>query len=302
MTTFDELIERGWQRHAEDPQAVADLLEQGATLAVDATQAAALLRLSNHAIGQHLRDWPRAGRLAAAVVRALPDGADSVASLSSLAVAQFMTGAALDALATQARIVERDAADAASALVRIDIEVAASSIDAGALDQGEALYQSALALARAHANPAALRSVAVASNNLASDLLARNDRSAAHDRLLLDAAHAAREFWLKCGTPVNEARAEYLLALAHNAVRRPDTARDHGARALALLEGLGDEKVDEAFTHLALANASRLLGDRPGYDDHLLRADRLAEAFADDGLVRWFADERRQVEWRGGPD
>jgi hypothetical protein len=300
MMSFDELIERGWQLHAEDPGAVADLLESGARLAADATQAAALLRLSNHAIGAHLHDWPRAGRLATAVVGPLPDAADSVAALASLAVAQFMAGAVLGALATQARIVALDAGNSASLLARIGIEVAVNSIGAGALDEGRILYEASLALARAHADPAALRSVAVASNNLASDLLERNDRSDAQSRLMLDAAHAAREFWLKCGTPVNEARAEYLLALVCNAVAQPDTARGHGARALALIEAQGDEKVDEAFTHLALANSARLQGDRPGYARHLSRADALAAPFDDAGLRQWFADERRKVEWRAG--
>ena len=300
MMNFDELIERGWELHAEDPRAVADLLESEARLAADATQAATLLRLSNHAIGAHLHDWPRAGRLAAAVVSALPDAVDTVAALSSLAVAEFMAGGWRSALATQARIVERDAANAASALARIGIEVAVNSIGAGALDEGRVLYESALALARAHANPAALRSVAVASNNLASDLLARIDRTDAQDRLMRDAAHAAHEFWLKCGTPVNAARADYLLALVYNAVTQPDTARRHGARALALIEAQGDEKVDEAFTHLALANSARLLDDRPGYDRHLSRADGLAAPFDGAGLRQWFADERRKVEWSGG--
>jgi len=295
--TFDELIDRGWERHAGETQAVAGLLEQHATLAADATQAAALLRLSNHTIGEHLREWPRAARLAAAVVGAVPEAGAAVAALTSLAIAQCMSGASLDAQATQVRIVLLDAGNAASIVARIAVEVGAHTIAAGDLDQGRTLYQSALALARAHADAATHRAVAIASNNLASNLLARNRRADAEARLMLDAAHAAREFWLKCGTWANDARAGYLLALVYNAAGQPDTARSHGTQALALLEAHGDEKVDEAFTHLALANSSRLVGDRPGYDQHLAQAERIGASFADDALKEWFAGERRGVLW-----
>jgi len=293
--TFDELIEHGWQRHADDPEAVAALLEQHAQLAADATQATALLRLSNHAIGEHLRDWPRAVRLAAAVAGGLPDATDAAAPLMSLAVSQFMAGDGLAALTTQARSVALDTANAASTLVRIGIQVAGNSIVAGRLDAGRALYESALALARTESNPAAARAVAVTSNNLATDLLERDGRSVAETRLMLDAARASREFWLKCGTWVNEARALYLLALVHNAIGEPGIAAEHGGRALALLEAHGDEKVDAAFTHLALANSCRLLGDRPACERHLAQADHLAAAFADDATRQWFDGERRKV-------
>jgi len=299
--TFDELIERGWERHAEETAAVADLLEQHATLAADATQAAALLRLSNHTIGEHLREWPRAGKLAAAVVSAVPDAGAAVAPLTSLAIARFMSGAVLEALATQARIVLLDAGSAASITARIAVEVGAHSVAGGDLDRGRTSYESALELARAYADPATLRAVAVTSNNLASGLLERTHRTEAETRFMLDAAHAAREFWLRCGTWVNDARAGYLLALVYNAAGQPDTARSHGAHALALLEAHGDEKVDEAFTHLALANSARLLGDRPAHDRHLADADRLATPFTEDWLKKWFAGERRAVLWPSAP-
>ena len=295
--TFDELIDRGWERHADAPQVVAALLEQHAALAADATQAAALLRLANHTLGQHLRDWPRAAAFAAAVVSTVPDADAATGPLTSLAVARFMSGTAVDALATQARIVALDAGGAPSVVARIAVEVAANSLAGGALDDGGRLYVAALALARAHADAATVRAVAIASNNLASDLVARSDRSTAETRLMLDVAHASHEFWGKCGTWVNEARAGYLLALVYNAAGEAQTARGHGTHALTLLEAHGDEKVDEAFTHLALANSSRLLDDRRGYDRHLAQADRLAAAFADDGLTTWFAGERRGVVW-----
>ena len=295
--TFDELIDGGWDRHADEPQTVAALLEQHAALATDATQAAALLRLSNHTLGEHLRDWPRAAAYAAAIVDTLPDAGAAAGPLTSLPVACFMSGATLDALTAQTRIVALDAGGAASVATRIAVEVAAQSIAAGALDDGGRLYATALALARAHADAATVRAVAVASNNLASDLVARTDRSDAETRLMLEAAHASREFWLKCGTWVNEARADYLLALVYNAAGQAEIARGHGAHAMTLLEAHGDEKVDEAFTHLALANSSRLLGDRPAYDRHLEKADRLAGAFGDDGLTTWFAGERRGGVW-----
>lgn len=299
VMTFDELIERGWQVHAENPLQVATELEQNVRLAEDAAQAAAFLRLSNHTIGEHLHDWSRALGLAAIVVGAQPDNVDLPGALTALAVAQFMADDWKGGLASQARIVGIGMDSADSILVQINVQLGKNLTGGDALEEGKRLYESALVLARARENQASNHAVAVASNNLASELLAKRERTDIETSLMRDAARASREFWLKCGTWVNAERAEYLLALVHNAVNKPGTARDHGQHALDVINSNGGEKVDEAFVHLAMANSCRLLGDRASYEQHLLRAEQLAEAFDDPELIRWFADEKRKAVWTG---
>ena len=100
------------------------------------------------------------------------------------------------------------------------------------------------------------------------------------------------------------AQAQYRLGNFAEAVNLYETVLQESPPTLPLLRGLGLslarlERYDEAFTHLALAHSSRLLGERAPYENHLRRADELAQAFADDGLTRWFTDERSKVADNG---
>jgi len=293
---LNDLINEGWPRHDKQSAALAADLEQHFALANDGPKAVAFLALANHTIGFHLKDWPRARKLAEAVVGGLDESHAASPAFGSLAIAQFLAGDQAAALASECRAVELTDAEPVAAMVRTRILIASELVDAGQLEQGSRLYLAALNLARAQDEKLACdRAIAVTSNNLASNLLELATLTPQQSALMLASAHAAREFWLKAGNWENEERAEYLLALVNNKLGQGQEARDHAARGLQVIAAHGEEVVDEAFLNLAAAKAALLLGDKAGYGHSLARADELAAGFSDQGLKDWFATERKKV-------
>ena len=293
---FNDLINGGWGRHDKDSAALAADLEAHAALAGTPEQAAQFVQLAAHTIGEHLGDWPRARALAERVMQDREDAPALASPLGLLAVTQFAAGDAAAGLATESRAAALSD-EPLSALVRVLVLTASALIGSKRLAEGSALYAAALKLARTQEGKLACdRALAITSNNLAGDLLGV-PRDEAQDALMLEAAKAAREFWLKCGTWENEERAEYLLVQVHNALKQPEQALLHAARGLEVIAANGEEVVDEAFIHLAMANAFKLQDRRDLYDTALARANELAEDFKDESLTAWFKEERGKVEW-----
>lgn len=293
---FDELINQGWARHDKETAALSADLEQHAGLATDAAKAVAFVALSNHTIGYHGKDWPRARKLAERIAGQIKVEPAASSMFGNLAVARFMDGDAAGSLAAECRSVEL-AESPLSPMVRTRILIASELTDSGRIDEGAKVYIAALALARSRPEKLGCdRAIGVTSNNLASGLLEKKNRSPEETALMLTAAHASREFWMKSGgTWVNEERAEYLLALIHNDLKQPDKALQHARHGLEVIAAGGDEKVDEAFLNLAAAHAHKLGRDETGYAKSLARADELAAAFDDAGLKEWYAGERTKV-------
>jgi hypothetical protein len=297
--TVDELIGSGWERHATVPHEVAAELEKNVALVEEPAKASAFLGLANHTIGEHLADWHRAEALASQVVATQPHTAAMTGAWTALAVAHFMVGNWPAALAMQALILRLGQESAVVVQIKLGAQVAKAVLGAKRYAEGMALYQATVDLARANGETASDRTVAIVSNNLASELLELVERTSQEQDLMLNAAQISAEFWGRCGTWVNTERGLFLLALVHNAAAQPDIARSYGERALETIACNGEEKVDEAFIRLALADSFRLAGDWSAYERQLQDADGLASAFPDsEGLKSWFSDARRKVLWQ----
>jgi len=85
------------------------------------------------------------------------------------------------------------------------------------------------------------------------------------------------------------------VALAMNALGQHRDASTAARRGLDLIRANGEEPVDQAFLNLALSAAGRGLRDTELADRALAEADALASAFDEEGLRKWFADERAKV-------
>jgi len=295
--TFDELINNGWARHDTQSAALAADLEEHQALAATPQNAVALLGLANHTIGYHMKDWPRARALCERVVARFAPEAALSPIFGSLAIAQFMCGDQAAALASECRAVELNAEEPLSAMVRTRVLIASELADAGRLGEAMPLYTATLNLARSRKEKLGCdRAIAITSNNLAGNLLEKKGRTPVEDDLMLSAAEASREFWMKIGTWENEERGEYLLALAKNALGRPAEGLKHALRGLEVIAaGGGGEKVDQAFLNLAAARSHKLLGDAALHTAALARADGLAAGFEKQGLKNWFVEERAKV-------
>jgi hypothetical protein len=127
--------------------------------------------------------------------------------------------------------------------------------------------------------PKAHRWFAVEFNNKAWDLLEKDGRSADQTQEMVHAAHAAAIHWQAVGGPLNDQRAENLLATVYCAARRPEPALRHAQRCLTLSEQNAAEETpfDRATALGCAAQAHKLAGDAAESE----RLTTLARAAAD---------------------
>lgn len=290
---LDTLLSDGWSYHDSESARLAMELEGAASAAEDA-QLDPLLHLANHTIGEHLGDWPRARRLAEALIDRRSPRAETAKAWSRLAVVRAMTSDAPAAAAAELAAAAVATDPLASTLEGRFLLVAAL-IGSKRVAEGAVLYEAALRLADKLGDAAPARAIAVASNNLASDLVEAVSRTTVEDSLMRRAAEAAHEYWRRCGTWVNDERALYLKALVANALAEPADALAHAEAALAIIAANGEQPVDVTFLTLAKSRSLRLLGDATASAATLADADAAAAAWDDPGLKSWYAEERARA-------
>ena len=136
---------------------------------------------------------------------------------------------------------------------------------------------------------------AVEVNNQAWDLLESDSRTDQDNEVLRNTAHAAWRHWWEVGTPINQQRAEYLLALVHAALGESGSATHHAQRALALGDSTADamQTLDWAFTHDAASRAFGLLGEPSLQQTHHKTANSFRDQLTDEAdrelVDAWFA-------------
>ncbi|MDE0039530.1 MAG: hypothetical protein OXU77_18530 [Gammaproteobacteria bacterium] len=292
---INDLIRDGWGYHDTQSERLAGELEAADLHELKGQAPAHCLRLSNHTIGEHLGDWPRARRFAETVREATADGPVDAGFGVHLAVARYMDD---DAIAAQQAEIEC----LGGAEHPVEAYLSVKSFLAGALAGSGRFADAGVVIAAANRLAAGLgegaasdRSMAVANNNLASELVESEELDAEQARMMLECAEAAHTFWKRCGTWVNEERALYLLALVHNRTANQAGGLEYAQTALGVIAANGEEAVDEAFIRLAAATSQIGLSDVASAKEHLATADGLAEAWSDESLVTWYRGERRKV-------
>ena len=290
---INDLIRDGWGYHDTQSERLAGELEAANLGELTGEAPAHCLRLSNHTIGEHLGDWPRARRFAEAVRDATADYPGGFGA--QLTVARYMDG---DAIGAQQAEIECLGASEHP----VDAYLSVKSFLAGALAGTGRFADAGVVIAAANRLASGLgeeatsnRSMAVANNNLASELVESEDLNAEQARMMLDCAEAAHTFWKRCGTWVNEERALYLLALVNNRVANYAGGLEYAQAALGVIANNGEEGVDEAFIRLAAATSKIGLSDVASAREQLAAADRLAKAWSDESLVTWYQGERRKA-------
>jgi hypothetical protein len=293
---LDTLLDEGFGYHATESERLAGELEAAAAEArATPPKWAPYLKLATHTIGEHLFDWPRSRRLAERVLGDAAADAGTAKSWGYLWLAKLMEGDVAGAGAAELVLLGATDSDARAAVIDLRFMLVAALISCKRAAEAQGLYAAALALAKSLGDGAPSRAIAVATNNLASELLEAPSRTPEEDALMRAAADAAHEYWLKCGTWVNEERARYLQALVANALGEPKRALRLIEEALALIAKNGEEPIDATFLGLARANALRLAGDPAASAGALAASDASAAAWDDDGLKAWYAEERAKV-------
>lgn len=293
---ISDLIRDGWGYHDTESERLAGELEAANLDELKAEGPGHCLHLSNHTIGEHLGDWRRARRFAEAVREATADQTGEASFGAHLAVARYMDG---DTVAAQQAEIECLGA----AEHPVDAYLTVKSFLAGALAGTGRFADAGVVIAAANRLAEGLgdvatsnRSMAVANNNLASELVESDELDSDQARLMVGCAQAAHTFWLRCGTWVNEERALYLLALVNNRVEGYRAGLEHAQAALDVIAANGEEPVDEAFIRLAAARSHLGLSDTPSAEEHLATADELTKAWTEPSLTTWYEGERRKVD------
>jgi hypothetical protein len=124
---------------------------------------------------------------------------------------------------------------------------------------------------------------AVEFNNRAWDLVESPGRSPDQTSEMIDAAHATAIHWRAIGTPVNELRAQCLLATAYASARIGTAAVQHAEKCLRLSQQVGDEQTpfDKATAHGCAASAYSAAGDQDRARQHHQKSAELAAGLAD---------------------
>ena len=297
----DALLAQADLIHDDEPLRALELLRglDAATVSVDRLPRLAFLL--DHVLGEKFDLWAEAlagqrALVARAGVHATP------ALFRQAAVAARIAGDTTLARAwTQALAASSDTPWVkAGALVTLGA-VMFSIGRQGAESAGRLTLQALQPLAALHAMPGQGLDAAfgAVTNNIATDLLERPLEQLAQPDLRtalpLCAMHSQR-FWQRAGTWVHRERADYLGAMAANALGDGVQGSAQARAGLALLDehdAGGDENVDRAFLELKLATGLRLAG-RPGPDEAQARASSLATGFRDASLDRWFDERQRR--------
>jgi hypothetical protein len=128
-------------------------------------------------------------------------------------------------------------------------------------------------------------------NNLGWSLAAKNERSDAENREMLFAANAAAFHWAKVGQPINDARADLLIAHVYATLGNGAEAMHYATRCLNMCLKQPCEDWDVAFAHAGVAFAASVLGDGALHAEHYATAERLGRAIKDEEDRRVFLEE-----------
>lgn len=292
---LNNLLDDGWDYHDKESERLARELEASVTKGVEADLLVPFLHLSNHTIGEHLRDWPRAFALGKRVLDDQQPAAATAKAWGRLYVAAFMSGNALEAMELEASYLKATEDGVEAALLDMRFMLVDALISTNRTRDGAQLYRAALELAqRVRQSELLGRSIAATSNNLAWELY-ESSRTQDEDALMQLAADTALEYWRKYGNWINEERAHYLKALIAKATGNPEASLASADAALAVIAANGARPLDTALLHLARATSFASLGDTDGKARAIAEADAAAAKLTVAHLKEQYAMERTKT-------
>ena len=290
-----DLLDNGWDYHDKESDRLARELEASAIGGVEADLLIPFLHLSNHTIGEHLGDWPRAFALGKRVLDDQKPTAATAKAWGRVYVAAFMCGKSLDALDFEVSYLKATEDAVEAALLDLRFMLVDALIGAKSIRDAARLYRGALDLARRIKESALLgRSIAATSNNLSLGLY-ESARTQDEDALMRLAADTSFEYWRKYGNWINEELAYYLKALVANATGSPEIGLANADAGLAIIAASGVRPLDTARLHLARAMSFAFLADTNGGARAIAEADAAAAQLGATSLKEQYAKERART-------
>ena len=280
MERFDNWLGKAWDDHVNDAAAVARRLDEGRQLAGDQQELKSLANLAHHLYGEHLGDW-NAGvdwLLALADHPGFTSEDDARAALGVYLASLALSGG-------------HD--DGAQPLPASD-RVRATALAAGNLatrdtPRAQRLFKQALHEAEAGSLPhdgPHVRSLAIASNNMACTLEEKALLTSDERDLMLAAAQAARRYWALAGGWLETERAEYRLTKSCLKAGDAKQARRHAQLCLEIVQANAAPPLEHFFGWEALGLAERAAGSITGLERALTQASKAFQAL-DEGDRGW---------------
>jgi hypothetical protein len=246
--------------HTEHTEEVAARLEGGLQHITSADDVPPYAGMVVHVMGEHLGEWERGARLLDRI-GSLPVVQGSDAAAASLrrgtAALRYAGG---DASAVQGL----SGPDLAQVMCVIcTTHTARHETDAAIAALRRALDAAAPGLPDKHP---AIRSLAVAGNNLSAELEEKPQLTDAEREAMVLAAETGLKYWKLAGTWLQEERAEFQLARCLLRTGRIDTARERIQRCIAICEANDAPAFERFFGHAVLAFVERQAGNGAAFE------------------------------------
>jgi hypothetical protein len=287
--SIEAFIATAWQDHADRPEEVAERLAAAVPRLQSAADVAPFAAIVTHVFGEHLARWDAGIELLRSLQAVAPDGTNPAATRAidrSIAILQYTANAA--PAPADLSIEDRAIVLATSASALAAQREFGRAIDAYAL---------ALALAAPGLPPGspALRSLAVAGNNLAASLEEKPDRDPRETQGMVTAAEGGLKYWQVAGTWLEHERAAYRLAKSLLQAGSHAQAILSARRCVDICEANDAPAFERFFGYAVLAIAARRAGDRPAFESSRQRALLQYAMIAADERP-WCEADRRELE------
>jgi hypothetical protein len=298
--SLEKLLDDGWAYHDKESERLARELEAVADPGIPPSLLVPFVHLSNHTIGGHLNDWPRALALGRRVVEGKTPLAETARAWGRLSVAALLAGDGLQAAELELSYLDAAGEDLAAALLEARFILVDALVASSRAGDAACLYRGAIGLAgriaeTEQSSAQLLRSIAAASNNLGWELLEMAVRNADEDDLMQLAADMSLKFWRRCGNWINEERALYLTARTANIAGKPELGLALADEALTVIAANGARPLDAALLQLARATSFAALGDDDRAGRAIVEADAAAARLPTAELKAQFVAERAKT-------
>src|SRR5437762_335113 len=207
MNGFQQFLDEARHDHTEHPEAVAARLEGGLPHVARPEDVTPYASLVVHVFGEHLGDWERGAKLLEAI-GALP----AVAGDDPATIAVRRGVAALRYASADMSAIE---GLAPADIAQVMCVICTTHVARHETDAAIAALEQALRAAKSQPLPdkhPAIRSLAVAGNNLSAELEGKPELTGPESVAMVLAAETGLAYWKLAGTWLEEERAEYQLA------------------------------------------------------------------------------------------
>ena len=253
-------LETAWDEHTDHPAQVAARLEGGLSHIASPEDVGPYSGCIVHVFGEHLGEWQRGAQLLARI-QALPQVQGSEAAAGSL---RRGTAALRHAGGDAAAVEGLGEPDLAQVMcVVCTTHTARHETDAAIAALRRALDAASRGLPEKHP---AIRSLAVAGNNLSAELEQKAQLTDAERDAMLLAAKTGLTYWKLAGTWMQEERAWFQLARCQLRAGLVEAARVSICRCIAICEGNNAAPLEHFFGHSVQAAVEQRAGDHAAFE------------------------------------